>query len=286
MLVVQNCTMSPLSPSIQMASTVESEFHASSRTLYPHFRPSWEIKSFPFTESCSAFRENSPCRSPFRSKKITSCLPSLPAPPPSKPKRWVLTITFPEGRQTSGCSKPGTSSEVDCSTPWRSYTRSVRCESESEIPGDNDETTKDAPSPRQLIRGSRSSSGLTPALTLCGSWAAAFPREPWNWVCLEPQPTLIGASSCLHHWKTKEWSQWVNIPCPKSSVYSGDSTRTSNKDDKRINLWSPKEKMSQSLDRIKSRQSYPWRWLQLTRQGSKRPREFQIQKCPQLRTES
>jgi hypothetical protein len=27
-----------------------------------------------------------------------------------------------------------------------------------------------------------------------GAWAAALPREPWNWVCFEPHPTLIGAS--------------------------------------------------------------------------------------------
>lgn len=28
-----------------------------------------------------------------------------------------------------------------------------------------------------------------------GAWAAVFPREPWNCVCLDPQPTLTGASS-------------------------------------------------------------------------------------------
>lgn len=98
---------------------------------------------------------------------------------------------------------------MDCKEAWRSYTRRTRRRNASFgfAPGgnwDREETTKKAPSPLQLIRGMESSSGLEPMLFICadgdGAWAATFPAEPWNWVCLDPQPTFIGESEA---WKNK-----------------------------------------------------------------------------------
>ena len=38
-------------------------------------------------------------------------------------------------------------------------------------------------------------------------WEAALPREPWNWVCLEPQPTFIGVSDGVRKVKEGEKSE-------------------------------------------------------------------------------
>ena len=58
-----------------------------------------------------------------------SCRPSRPTPPPypnSWPKnRCVVAMKLPDGRQASGCSKPGVVSTVDCSTASLLYTRMV-----------------------------------------------------------------------------------------------------------------------------------------------------------------
>lgn len=137
---------------------------------------------------------NSPCRNPFLSKKTTSCRSDLPAPPPSKPKRCVPAIRLPEGRHASGCSSPGIGSIVACSFACRSNTRRTRRGRLVSCGVENAETTKYEPSPRQLMRGAWSSSGLEPTLDVGFSCAAAFPKEPWNWVCLDPHPTFMGAS--------------------------------------------------------------------------------------------
>ena len=187
--------MSPASSSIQTRSTFESALQQSSFTLYPHFLPFSSAVPAPVV-SCR--RPNSPCRRPFFSKNTTSCLPSRPFPPPGKlPNRCVLTIRLPDGRHESGCSSPGTASPVACSTPSRLYTRSTRRRIAVPACGDTAETTNNEPSPRQDIRVRWSSSGEIPTEDVEaaeGACAAAFPNEPWNWVCLEPHPTFIGAS--------------------------------------------------------------------------------------------
>ena len=176
---------------IQTDRIFESELQATSLTEYPQLTLPSKMVLFH-----GSLRLNSPCLRPFLSKSTTSCRPSFPAPPPSKPNLWVETIKFPEGLHASVCSNPATASDVDCRTASRLYTLKIRLL----VPLwafvlDKAETTKYAPSPRQLIREIPSSSGLEPMLSrLVATWAAAFPSVPWNWVCLEPQPTLIGGS--------------------------------------------------------------------------------------------
>jgi len=182
-------------PLIQTDRIFESELQDTSLMEYPQLVLPSKVVFFH-----GSLRLNSPCLRPFLSKNTTSCRPSLPAPPPSKPNLWVETIRFPEGLHERVCSNPATGSDVDCKVASRLYTLRIRLL--RPLRGfllDKAETTKYAPSPRQLIRGTSSSSGLGPMLSmLVAAWAAAFPIEPWNWVCLEPQPTLIGASGGGH----------------------------------------------------------------------------------------
>jgi hypothetical protein len=196
--VLEFLPVSPASASIQTASTVASEFQASSFTLYPHNLSGPSLLPFAIS-AVGGLNANSPCRKPFLSKNTTSCLPSLPGASPSRsPKRWVLAISVigPTGRHVRECSSPPTGSAVACSVAVRSYTRSTRragC-AVAEEEGASAETQKNAPSPRQHMRGRPSSSGLLPASLVIGI-LAAFPSEPWNCVSFEPQPTLTCASA-------------------------------------------------------------------------------------------
>src|SRR5258708_3818444 len=100
-----------------MDKMFESELHATSLTEYPQSILPSEVVFLH-----GSLNVNSPCLRPFLSKKITSCRPSFPAPPPSKPNRWVETIRFPEGLHESVCSSPATCSEVDWRAASRLYT--------------------------------------------------------------------------------------------------------------------------------------------------------------------
>jgi hypothetical protein len=152
--------MSPASASSQSARTSEPELQITSLTLYPHF---FSAVSPLATTLCGCRIANSPCLSPFLSKKTRSCRSGFPAPPPGNPNLCVDAINAPLGLHAKACSSPGTASDVLCNSPLRSYTRNVRCDCDSgEDVGDREETTSNAPSPRQLIRGRPSSSGLEP----------------------------------------------------------------------------------------------------------------------------
>lgn len=109
-------------------------------------------------------------------------------------------MKFPLGLHARGCSSPAIGVDVDWRVAERVYMRRVLfllvpawfLDGEGGEEGWREETTKKAPSPRQLIRGKPSSSSfrlIDPALlslVFCvegdsaGVSAAALPAEPWN----------------------------------------------------------------------------------------------------------
>jgi len=61
---------------------------------------------------------------------------------------------------------------------------------------------KKAASPRKVMTGRLSSvgceieAGLEDEVDASAAWrAAALPRDPWNWVVFDPQPTLMNLSA-------------------------------------------------------------------------------------------
>ncbi len=169
---------SPWSFSTQIYMIFESELQPISRTLYPHFL------ELPSTLSCTPATLstlNSALLNPFLSNITTSCRPSLPDPPPGNPYRCVLTIQLPEGRHERECSSPGVGSDVLCKMPVCEYMRTLRrrCSGALELGslgslGESEDTAKKAPSPRQLMQGSSSSSGLGPTTAGFEACAATF----------------------------------------------------------------------------------------------------------------
>ena len=162
--MVHSCTLSPK----HTARTVESTFHANSFTP-----PACSIFSFDNRKS------NSPCLSPFLSKKMTSLFSSM---------RLIPAIIFPEGLQLSGPSKKSTGSLTLSSVPSRENTRiSLLSPSSTAL------TATNSPSPLHEILTPKSSNPLNhPSSTFSGivgsfSALALFPR---NCVSFFPHPTL------------------------------------------------------------------------------------------------
>jgi hypothetical protein len=146
---------------------------------------------------------------------------------------------------------------------------------------------KYAPSPRQVMWGRVSSSGLHPIAAAApldvdvGACAAALPREPWNWVCLEPQPTLIGAPSfffdqsdggvimkeigqtftklgCVQRDFGNDFENGVHqykftvtcfiSQCMNTALEGNGNFLTSSEDKQRI-IWTPRRRQDPALDR-------------------------------------
>ena len=111
---------------------------------------------------------------------------------------------MPLGRHAKGPSRPGNSSEVADSLGSEPDGReNIRiCLRANEVSGyeSSEETAKNAASPRKVIEGRPSSVGWESDAGRVedeGSVtrAAPLPNEPWNWVDLDPQPTLTNLST-------------------------------------------------------------------------------------------
>lgn len=71
--------------------------------------------------------------------------------------------------------------------------------------GSREETAKKEASPRKEMTGRPWSVGWEMERAVLVGWRAAdLPSEPWNWVDLDPHPTLMNLSARCQWWLTGE----------------------------------------------------------------------------------
>lgn len=118
---------------------------------------------------------------------------------------------FPLGLHARAGSRPGRDSEVADSLGWkpaeasRAYILTWRLAWSDPDPsgwyGSRDETAKKEASPRKEMTGRPWSFGWATEGAVSVGWRAAdLPSEPWNWVDLDPHPTLMNLSARCQWW--------------------------------------------------------------------------------------